>query len=197
MCPPTTAASWIVQTRPGGSQSPVGVWKAVPNRFAAALERVGDGDEDPLAVDQQVGQVVGDQVADRDRQQPGADRAETDRPRDREREQHDDAHEREQQDRSLEDRPARRTRSKKLSVCDRPSKMIEETPNATRVTSAADQPGSSRPLPNERGWTRPSSSTSRQWARRPSRRNQTVNVSPWERHSSRPNWAIIASVSAV
>ena len=85
-------------------------------------------------------------------------------------------------------------RSKKLSVCDRPSKMIEETPNATSVTSAADQPGSSRPLPNERRWTRPSSSTRRQWARRPSRRNQTVNVSPCERHSSRPNWAIIASV---
>ena len=94
MCPPTTAASWIVQTSPGGSQSPVGVWKAVPNRFAAALERVGDGDEDPLAVDQQVGQVVGDQVADRDRQQAGADRAEADRSRDREGEQQDDAHER-------------------------------------------------------------------------------------------------------
>ena len=29
--------------------------------------------------------------------------------------------------------------------------MIEETPNATSVTSAADQPGSSSPLPNERG----------------------------------------------
>ena len=87
MCPPTTAASWIVQTRPGGSQSPLGVWKAVPNRFRPALERVGDGDEDALAVDQQVGQVVGDQVADGDRQQPGADRAEADRPRHREREQ--------------------------------------------------------------------------------------------------------------
>ena len=33
MWPPTTAASWIVQTSPGGSQSPVGLWKAVPNRF--------------------------------------------------------------------------------------------------------------------------------------------------------------------
>ncbi len=32
MCPPTTAASWTVHTSPGGSQAPVGVWKAVPNR---------------------------------------------------------------------------------------------------------------------------------------------------------------------
>jgi hypothetical protein len=51
---------------------------------------------------------------------------------------------------------------KKLSVCDSPSKMIEETPNARSVTSAADQPGSRSPLPNAREWTRPSSSTRRQ-----------------------------------
>ena len=75
--------------------------------------------------------------------------------------------------------------------------MIDETPRATSVTVDADQPGSSRPLPNVRGSTRPSSSTSRQWASRPSSRNQTVKVSPCERHSSRPNWAIIASVRAV
>ncbi len=75
--------------------------------------------------------------------------------------------------------------------------MIDETPNATRVTSAAVQPGSSSPLPNARVRTLPSSSTSRQCARRPSRRNQTVNVSPCDRHSSRPNWAIIAMVNAV
>ena len=28
-------------------------------------------------------------------------------------------------------------------------------------------------------------------------RNQTVNVSPWARHSSRPNWAMSATVSSV
>ena len=93
--------------------------------------------------------------------------------------------------------PGAPNRLKKLSVCDSPSKMIDDTPKATSVTSAADQPGSSRPLPNGRGWTRPSSSTSRQWARRPRVRNQTVKVSPCDRHSSRPNWAIIARVSAV
>ena len=84
--------------------------------------------------------------------------------------------------------------SKKAWVWDRPSKMIEDTPNATSATSAPVQPGSSSPLPNERRWTRPSSSTSRNQASRPRSRNQTVNVSPRERHSSRPNWAIIASV---
>ena len=48
----------------------------------ALLQRVGHRDEDPLAVDQQVGQIVGDEVADRDRQQPGADRAPAHRPAD-------------------------------------------------------------------------------------------------------------------
>ena len=87
MWPPTTAASWTVQTRPGGSQPPVGVVERGPEQVPALLERVGDRDEDPLAVDQQVGQVVGDEVAERDRQQAGADRAEADRPGDREGEQ--------------------------------------------------------------------------------------------------------------
>ncbi len=32
MCPPTTAASCRVQTRPGGSHEPSALWKAVPNR---------------------------------------------------------------------------------------------------------------------------------------------------------------------
>ena len=34
MCPPTTAASWIVQTSPGGSHDEVGSKKAVPKRFS-------------------------------------------------------------------------------------------------------------------------------------------------------------------
>ncbi len=93
--------------------------------------------------------------------------------------------------------PGAPNRSKNAWVCDSPSKMIDDTPNAIRVTSAADQPGSSRPLPNVRFVTRPSSSTRRNQASRPRRRNQTVNVSPCERHASRPNWAIIASVNAV
>ena len=58
-----------------------------PEEVPALLERVGDRDDDPLAVDEQVRQVVGDEVAERDRQQAGADRAEPDRPRDRERQQ--------------------------------------------------------------------------------------------------------------
>ena len=49
----------------------------------AALERVGDRDQDPLAVDQQVRQVVGDQVAERDRQQAGSGRGDADGPRHR------------------------------------------------------------------------------------------------------------------
>jgi len=32
MWPPTTAASWIVQIRPGGSHAPLGWKNAVPNR---------------------------------------------------------------------------------------------------------------------------------------------------------------------
>ena len=37
MCPPTTAASWTVQTRPGGSHAPLGSKNAVPNRFQPLL----------------------------------------------------------------------------------------------------------------------------------------------------------------
>ncbi len=73
----------------------------------ALLERVGDRDEDPLPVDQQVGQVMGHQVADRDGQQPGPDRTEADGAGHAEGKQHDDAHEREEDRRPLED--ARRT----------------------------------------------------------------------------------------
>ena len=51
--------------------------------------------------------------------------------------------------------PGAPNRSKKLWVCDSPSKMIDDTPNATSVTSAADQPGSSRPLPNATGMDPP------------------------------------------
>ena len=75
--------------------------------------------------------------------------------------------------------------------------MIEDTPSATSVTSAGDQPGSSSPLPNGRADHAPVLVDERQCASRPSSRNQTVNVSACDRHSSRPNWAIIATVSAV
>ena len=46
-----------------------------PEQVPALLERVGHGDDHVLAVDQQVREVVGDEVADGDRQQPGPDRA--------------------------------------------------------------------------------------------------------------------------
>ena len=65
------------------------------------------------------------------------------------------------------------------------------------MTSATFQFASSSPAPNERRRTRPSSSARASGASRPRSRNQTVNVSACERHSSRPNWAIIARVSAV
>ena len=94
--------------------------------------------------------------------------------------------------------PGAPNRSKKTSVCDSPSKMIDETPSATSVTSAAgparfEQPAAERSARDasvlvDQSRTRPADRAVR---------NQTVNVSPCERHSSRPNWAIIASVSAV
>ena len=47
----------------------------------ALLERVGEGDDDPLAVDQEIREVVGDEVARRDRDQAGDGRAEAHEPR--------------------------------------------------------------------------------------------------------------------
>ena len=77
MWPPTTAAIWIVQTRPGGRNDGVRLEErpAESAEVRALLERIGDGDDDPLAVDEQVREVVGDQVADGDRQQPRPGRA--------------------------------------------------------------------------------------------------------------------------
>ena len=103
MCPPTTAASWM--SRPGRVAASRRSARGRPSRTGSSpLERVGDRDQDPLAVDQQVGQVVGDEVAERDRQQPGADRAET-RPsgRPRTRAGRRCPRKREQQERPLED----------------------------------------------------------------------------------------------
>ena len=64
-----------------------------PEQVPALLERVGQGDDDALPLDQQVGQVVGDQVADGDRQETGTRRADPDEARDRERERDDDPEE--------------------------------------------------------------------------------------------------------
>ena len=50
--------------------------------------------------------------------------------------------------------------------------------------------GSSSPLPNGRAADAPVLADQREWASRPSRRNQTVKISPCARHASRPNWAI-------
>ena len=80
MCPPTTAASWIVHTRLGGSQSPFASWNAHPNRSQPRWNGSVERDDDVLAVDQQVRQVVRDEVADRDRQQAGAGRRARRRP---------------------------------------------------------------------------------------------------------------------
>ncbi len=88
-------------------------------------------------------------------------------------------------------------RSYQIWVCESPSNRIDPTPSAIITTSDSCQPGSSNPLANGRWRTRPVSSTSANGASRPSSRNQTVKISPCERHVSRPNWAIIASVSAV
>ena len=99
MWPPTTAASWTVHTRPGRQPGRGRREEGRPEQVPALLERVGDGDDDPLAVDEQVRQVVGDEVAERDRQQPGADRAEPDRPGDREGQGDDDPEQRDQQQR--------------------------------------------------------------------------------------------------
>ena len=74
----------------------------------------------------------------------------------------------EQQQRLLGDARAPRTGRRTAAVCDRPSKMIDDTPSATSVTSAAVQPGSSRPLPKERRCDAPVLVDQRQWASRPS-----------------------------
>ena len=81
--------------QPGAARLPERRAEQVP----ALLERVGDRDQDALAVDQQVGQVVGDEVAERDRQQAGPDGAQPDRPGDREGEQDDEAEPGEQDER--------------------------------------------------------------------------------------------------
>ena len=62
----------------------------------ALLERIGDRDDDPLAVDDQKREVVGEQVADGDREQPGAGRGDADESGDEERRPDDDRHEREE-----------------------------------------------------------------------------------------------------
>ena len=94
--------------------------------------------------------------------------------------------------------PGAPKRSKKTWVCDSPSNRIEPTaeghegdvgPGPARFEQAAAEGAPADPArPRRRGAN---------GASRPSSRNQTVNVSPCERHSSRPNWAIIARVKAV
>ena len=104
----------------------------------APLEGIRDGDQDPLAVEQQVGQVVGDEVAHGDRQQPGADRARADQPR--------------TASAAATTRP-RNTSSRRVlgpsagapnteanaTVCDRPSKMIDPVPRATSTIRGVSQ----------------------------------------------------------
>ena len=101
----------------------------------------------------------------------------------------------------------------KATVWDRPSKMIEATPTAHSATRAIDHGPRRSPVANGRrsrtvastasgSASSPSSAvraagTTPNGASRFSVRNQTVNVSPWARHSSRPNWAISATVSSV
>ena len=75
MWPPTTAASWTRPDEPGRQPRGAGLEERGAEQVGALLERVGDGDHDPLPVDEQVRQVVGDEVADGDRQQPRPDRA--------------------------------------------------------------------------------------------------------------------------
>ena len=150
--PPTTAASWTVQTRPGGRNVDRRVERG-PDQVGARLERVRDRDDDPLAVDQQVGQVVGDEVADGDRRQARR--------------------------RSRPSSPARPTTRAtpamihrntiritvfwtsaglpntvaKATVCDSPSKMIDAVPRATSATRGISHVASSRPLANGRRTT--------------------------------------------
>jgi hypothetical protein len=52
-----------------------------------------DGDDDPLAVDQEIGEVVGEEVADGDREQAGRGRRDADEARHHERGTHDEGHE--------------------------------------------------------------------------------------------------------
>ena len=74
--------------------------------------------------------------------------------------------------------PGAPNRSKYACVCDRPSKMIDETPERDERHVGRRPAGLEESAPERPGRTSPSSSTRRQCARRPRRRNQTVNVSP-------------------
>ena len=74
-----------------------------PEQVPAELERIGDGDDDPLAVAEQVRQVVGDEVADRDRKQARPERRQTDEPPDEEDDPDDRPKEGEQDDRPWAD----------------------------------------------------------------------------------------------
>ena len=51
MWPPTTAASWTVHTSPGGRNQLLVAEERRAEQVRALLERVGHGDDDPLAVD--------------------------------------------------------------------------------------------------------------------------------------------------
>ena len=74
------------------------------------LERVGDGDDDPLAVGEQVRQVVGEEVADGDRKQAGARARHTDEAGDGQRRRDDQS----QEGKQLERRDGRRRRAEDL-----------------------------------------------------------------------------------
>ena len=154
-------------------------------------------DEDALAVDEQVGQVVGDEVADGDRQQAGAGRATptirvttraaaTTMPE--EAEQHAASSARAPADaEQVEARlrlgqPVEEDRADAEGDDDDIGRSPAGLEQAAGERSPADAARPRRPGANA--------------ASRPSSRNQTVNTSPCERHASRPNWAIIARRAA-
>ena len=154
----------------------------------AELEWVGDRDDDPLAVAQQVRQVVGDEVADGDRDESGADGGQADQSSDRRARGRPRARGTRAARPSRPRSDGRPKRSNQICVCDRPSNRIEATPIATSTTwrrrpAGPEQPGRERPAGDHPilGCSgRPNG------ASRLSVPNQTENVSPCARQASRP-----------
>jgi hypothetical protein len=86
--------------KPAGGRLELADAEQVP----AQAERIGQRQDDALAVEQHEGQVVGDEVADRDRNEPGHQRTDADDPADGKHEPDDDRQPAEQEDGLLDDR---------------------------------------------------------------------------------------------
>ena len=197
MCPPTTDASWSVQTKPGGSQALVGWKNAVPNRSLPGLERVRDRDDDPLAIDHQVREVMGEEVPDGDGDEPGAGCGNADEPRDDEGRADDQAEERRQQERVLQRGLEAERRHPRLRLGE-PVKEDRARPETDEDDIGEGPAALEQPVGEGAGPERAVrlAGDPRQWREQAGRPNQTPKISPCSLQVRRPYWAIITRVNA-